>query len=203
VKHMLAAGMAAEQIVLAVADMEAAIPSSDPTADRRRAWDRERKRKRNSTGIPPEPVENAEKVFPDKGPPDPLKLTLSKDPPSPPKGGSSPTQFATFWLAYPAKTGKRAAETAFDRAFRRIVEPDPLGVMLAALERAKTSRKWNDGFIPNPATWLNQDRWNDEEPEQINGRTPQINGKPADREDRIRRMHAGALAAIGGGGEAD
>jgi len=62
-KHMLAAGMPHEAIVAAVAEMEAAMPAAvDPVAERRRAYDRERKRniKRNSTGNPPEPVENAE-----------------------------------------------------------------------------------------------------------------------------------------------
>lgn len=62
---MLAAGMPHDAIVAAVADMEASIAITDPVADRRRAYDRERKRLAkadHSTGIPPESVETAELV---------------------------------------------------------------------------------------------------------------------------------------------
>jgi len=62
-RHMLAAGMPHDAIVAAVSEMEAATPASvDPVAERRRAYDRERKRaaKGNSTGIPPESAEAAE-----------------------------------------------------------------------------------------------------------------------------------------------
>lgn len=65
VRHMLAAGMPHEAIVAAIADMEASIAITDPVADRRRAYDRERKAKAKadrSTGIPPEYAESAEKV---------------------------------------------------------------------------------------------------------------------------------------------
>lgn len=60
-KHMLAAGMTHEAIVAAVADMEASAVRPDPVADRRRAYDRERKRKsRVSGGSPVESADNAE-----------------------------------------------------------------------------------------------------------------------------------------------
>ena len=62
VRHLLAAGVTGEALVQAIAEMEAAQPKSDPVADKRRAYDRERKRaaKINSTGIPPDSVETAE-----------------------------------------------------------------------------------------------------------------------------------------------
>lgn len=64
VRHMLAAGMSHEAVVAAIADMEASQPK-DAAADRRRAWDRERKRaarevERLSTGSPPESADNAD-----------------------------------------------------------------------------------------------------------------------------------------------
>lgn len=70
--------------------------------------------------------------------------------------------FAEFWSAYPNKVGKRDARGSYDRALKRISGPDPPSVILAGVARAQTSRKWLDGIIPNPATWLNQDRWEDE-----------------------------------------
>ena len=43
-----------------------------------------------------------------------------------------------------------------------------IGELIATVERARFSEQWTkDGgsFIPHPATWLNQRRWEDEEPE--------------------------------------
>ena len=40
-----------------------------------------------------------------------------------------------------------------------------IGVLIDAVEQQKTSFQWQkDGgrYIPNPATWLNQGRWEDE-----------------------------------------
>ena len=70
--------------------------------------------------------------------------------------------FARFWDAYPRKIGKGAAA----KAFARLKSPEALVTrMLAALEAVSRSEQWQrEGgrFIPNPATWLNQRRWEDE-----------------------------------------
>ena len=66
-----------------------------------------------------------------------------------------------FWLAYPNKVGKPAALKAFKSAKLNGHLPD----VLADIERRKASEKWrkNGGeFVPNPATYLNQRRWEDE-----------------------------------------
>lgn len=68
---------------------------------------------------------------------------------------SSPAGFADFWAIYPNKVGKRDAEKAFSKARKRA----DLATILAGLRAyvAKTDdRPWC-----NPATWLNQDRWED------------------------------------------
>lgn len=63
VRHLLAAGVTGDALVQAIADMEAAQPK-DAAAERRRAWDRERKRKArdeaNSGGSPVESADIAE-----------------------------------------------------------------------------------------------------------------------------------------------
>jgi hypothetical protein len=72
----------------------------------------------------------------------------------------SPPGFDRFWNAYPKKTGKGAALQAFKR-----INGVPIDVMLFAIEQQRHSRQWqedNGRFIPNPATWLNQRRWEDE-----------------------------------------
>lgn len=76
--------------------------------------------------------------------------------------------FERFWQAYPRKVGKLAARKAYAVAVRKVAGPDPPGLLIEAVERAKPF--WTDPrFIPHPATWLNQGRW-DDEPEPA--RTP-------------------------------
>lgn len=71
--------------------------------------------------------------------------------------------FDVFWKAYPSKVGKDAARKAFAK---RKPYDDLLALMLASLESQKSSDRWtkdNGQYIPNPATWLNQGRWMDED----------------------------------------
>jgi hypothetical protein len=87
---------------------------------------------------------------------------------TPPAGGevntapSEPEPFDLFWTAYPRKVGKGAARKAWAK-----IKPGKVlvGKILSAVEFAKASVDWrreNGRFIPHPATWLNQDRWDDE-----------------------------------------
>lgn len=69
---------------------------------------------------------------------------------------SSPAGFEQFWTMFPNKVGKRDAEKAFAKAIQRA----SLEAILAGLSRyaAKTDdRPWC-----NPATFLNQNRWEDQ-----------------------------------------
>jgi hypothetical protein len=82
-----------------------------------------------------------------------------KDPPIPPKRGIP--GFDEFWKAYPKKIGKGAAEKAFVRAKIN----GRLNEILDAITKQKGSPGWtknNGEFIPNPATWINQRRWEDD-----------------------------------------
>lgn len=75
----------------------------------------------------------------------------------PPRG----TAFDRFWQSYPKKVGKQAAGKAFGKV------KVPVETLLTAIERQKCSDQWsrdNGQYIPNPATWLNQGRWEDELP---------------------------------------
>lgn len=70
--------------------------------------------------------------------------------------------FAEFWARYPRKVGKGAALKSWrrHRPSRALREK-----IMAALEAAVRCDQWlKDGgqYIPNPATWLNQERWDDE-----------------------------------------
>lgn len=70
--------------------------------------------------------------------------------------------FDRFWQAYPKKKAKAKARQAWVK-----LKPDMelCKIMAAALDQQKRSETWKreDGrFIPYPATWLNQRRWEDE-----------------------------------------
>ncbi len=72
--------------------------------------------------------------------------------------------FAEFWTAYPKKVAKPAGE----KAFKALGVTEPLlADILAGVNRWKQSEQWTkDGgqFIPNPATFLNGRRWEDQVP---------------------------------------
>lgn len=82
-----------------------------------------------------------------------------------PKGKAAMTaeqqdRFKRFYAAYPRKTDRKDAETAFAK-----LNPDEdlLAELLAALEREKAAGKHADRqYIKHPATWLNKGSWLDE-----------------------------------------
>lgn len=76
----------------------------------------------------------------------------------------SDDRFQQFWATYPRKVGKGAALKAWMK-----IKPsaDLHSRILKAIEEQKNTPQWtrDDGqFIPHPATWLNQGRWDDETP---------------------------------------
>lgn len=87
----------------------------------------------------------------------------------PPKGDAKPTRmevlgerFERFWKVYPRKTGKGLAERSFIK-----YEPteELTEQMIAKVREMAQTYDWqrDEGkYIPMPATWLNQKRWEDE-----------------------------------------
>ena len=87
------------------------------------------------------------------------------------------TPFDIFWKAYPRKTGKGDARKKFAKALTKTSFEN----IMAALGKVKASAQWkkDDGqFVPYPATWLNQERWDDEV------------GQSADGLDNLRSLYA-------------
>ena len=72
--------------------------------------------------------------------------------------------FKAFYSAYPRKVSKQPAL----KAFTKLVEPNAaelLPVILAALKWQTTSPEWqrdNGRYVPHPATYLNEHRWDDQ-----------------------------------------
>lgn len=71
------------------------------------------------------------------------------------------TPFEQFWAIYPRRVAKGDARRAWAK-----VPPDLYSRILEAVRQnlAENDQWRRDGgrFIPYPATWLNQERWDDE-----------------------------------------
>lgn len=156
VKHLLAAGVTGDALVAAIAEMEASAACAvDPVAEKRRAYDRERKRAAkiaSSTGIPPEYAETAE-----------LVPSLDKErSPRPPKeikpiprviypGEADPVQLIVDrWNGMAGRVGlSRIAKLTTERRRRvqaRLAEhtSDDFTEAIAAVERSAFCRGDND-----------------------------------------------------------
>ena len=130
---------------------------------------REEKRRESSPPAPPRTPEPTEKDTPptpltgggrvgdaptNAPPVAPRPRNRRKEPPA------YSSDFLAFWSAYPRRTGKGAAWAAWNRA----ALPDSSAI-LAAIEIQKRSDQWSreaGQFIPHPATWINQRRWEDD-----------------------------------------
>lgn len=81
----------------------------------------------------------------------------------PKRARSSPENdphFTAFWEAYPRKVNKQGAFIAWRKAKLPMIAN-----IIAALNAQAESEQWQkEGgkFIPNPSTWLQGERWNDE-----------------------------------------
>ena len=70
--------------------------------------------------------------------------------------------FELFWGEYPRKTGKGKARESFLKIKPSLELTDKI---ITAVQNQKKSQQWlreKGQFIPHPATWLNQERWDDE-----------------------------------------
>ncbi len=86
--------------------------------------------------------------------------------------------FEDFWKVYPKKKSKGAARKAFENALKK--EGVTGDVLIDAVNRQRYGSQWtkdNGQFIPYPATWLNQERWEDEPDVDNESRKPVGNPK--------------------------
>lgn len=67
--------------------------------------------------------------------------------------------FDLFWQAYPKKRKKKTAQEIWVR--KKL--DSKAEVLLADINRRLIDdKRWRDGYIPDPTTYLNQERWSDE-----------------------------------------
>lgn len=107
---------------------------------------------------------------------------------------ASDANFEAFWNYYPRKVGKGAAERAWAK-----INPDGLirEKIASALRWQVTQPQWlKDAgqFVPHPATWLNQSRWNDE-PFNLPPDAAPDDSTLEDWFDACQRLHNGACGS--------
>jgi len=102
-----------------------------------------------------------------------------------------------FWPAYPNKVAKPAALKAYLRARKRA----SLETIMAGLERY--ANKTDDRHWANGATWLNNDRWEDQPGPAQEGNGHGRRGQPAPKDDpkSIRGAFDRLFARLDGGDE--
>ena len=96
------------------------------------------------------------------------------------------TLFATFWEAYPRKTNKKLAQSAFRSSVKDL---ETLNAIITNIQERIEVGDWelrNKGFIPHPTTYLNGKRWEDEV-------VPRVAQKPNSTE--LARLNSEAVAA--------
>ena len=104
--------------------------------------------------------------------------------------GRSATAFDLFWTGYPKKRKKKAARDIWKRK-----KLDHIANLLIAdvKNRLLQDKRWLNGYVPDPTTYLNGERWNDElesEP-TYKPRRPEIvteEQRQIDREKANRRL---------------
>ena len=69
--------------------------------------------------------------------------------------------FKVFWMAYPKKVKKAPAAKSYAKALKKAT-PDEIFKGLVTYSRTCGT---DPKFIANPDSWLNQERWNDINPE--------------------------------------
>lgn len=71
--------------------------------------------------------------------------------------GQNKHPFESFWGIYPKKVDKKKSE----QKWNHLKESDRELIMSDVPKRA-LSDSWKKGYVPNPTTYLNGERWNDE-----------------------------------------
>jgi uncharacterized protein YdaU (DUF1376 family) len=68
------------------------------------------------------------------------------------------SRFEEFWQAYPKKAGKKPCSAKWKaRRLDRLADQ----IIKNVRDRIEGDSQWLRGFVPNPLTFINQDRWDD------------------------------------------
>ena len=105
--------------------------------------------------------------------------------------GDPPLQerrFAEFWQTYPKKVGKASCLKAW---LKLKPTAELFTHIMDALAKQKASEQWKreaGRYIPNPLTWINQGRW-DDEPVETSGAAAQASTGTSVMLNKLREMY--------------
>ena len=68
------------------------------------------------------------------------------------------TDFQTFYDAYPKKVEKKKAFAIWQRKQLKNYTAE----IIDFISKAKETKQWREGYVPNPTTFLNGERWEDD-----------------------------------------
>lgn len=108
------------------------------------------------------PVSRAYSPTPNTSP-SPIPFPGAPEPPALIPAQGSPG-FDEFWKTYPRHEAKPRARKAWDSALKRGANPQVVIDGARRHAEGHAAANTEEGFIPHPATWLNNDRWNDPPP---------------------------------------
>ena len=70
--------------------------------------------------------------------------------------------FEDFWKQYPKKVAKKKAKTTYQRLATSKKKEENIMQGLESYKKKWRTEKTDVKFVPNPVTWLNQERWADD-----------------------------------------
>lgn len=122
--------------------------------------EKDKKEEKEKDSLPPK--------SPQEGQSESLDVETASGAGTPADPSTTSDRFEEFWAAYPRKSGKGAARKSWEK-----LNPDEklFCKIISALEAQCKSEQWkrdHGQFIPYPATWLSQERWEDSpDPERL------------------------------------
>ena len=75
--------------------------------------------------------------------------------------------FDDFWEIYPRKVGKGVAKKIWGRIKPTFEQKTKILDAIRKQKKSLQRQRDNGQYIPNPSTWLNESRWDDELPERV------------------------------------
>jgi len=83
--------------------------------------------------------------------------------------------FGDFWKLYPKKVGKKPAGETWPASR---LNAHANAILTDVRDRIARDKRWREGFIPNPVTYLTQERWKDDWQAEAIPAAPAFAGKP-------------------------
>lgn len=178
-RRLVAAGLNNEQIAIVMEVVEAAQDDARAAADAameasrekgRERWRRWDEKRRANVGQREQTLDDVSKHSRERVTRVEDKTSNLEIEPQKEERNALTREFDLFWAEYPNKVGKPKAKAAFSAARKRA----DAGSIIAGLRRYVATKPSDRAWL-NPATFLNQDRW-DDQPANV---VPLARGSPA------------------------